>query len=130
MLRQLLMRVPLALAVKCWNAAGAMFRAATDIATRAMLPPIPMEGQAEPPGLNRKVRRDLGLRLPWLFENGLLPADLQPLSDCIREDGNDGVHALLLGQAEAEDLLDFTSTLLERLYTEPGETRRSGAATR
>lgn len=100
------------MAVECWNAAGAMFRATIDLATRAMLPKEDREG------LNKKVRRDLGLRLPWLFENDLLPRDLESLSACIREDGNDGVHTALLEKADAEDLLDFTVELLERIYTE------------
>ena len=75
------------LAVGCYNAAGTMFRLCIDLATRSMLP----TGDAE--GLNAKVRRDLGLRLPWLFANGLLPQALKELSTCIKEDGNDGAHA-------------------------------------
>lgn len=75
------------LAVGCYNAAGTMFRLCIDRATRSMLPSEDM------PGLNSKVRRDLGLRLPWLFENGLLPGGLKELSSCIKEDGNDGAHA-------------------------------------
>jgi hypothetical protein len=50
-----------------WNAAGTMFRLAIDLATRSMLPEEDVEG------LNKKARRDLGLRLPWLFDHGLLP---------------------------------------------------------
>lgn len=101
------------LAVDCWNAAGAMFRMCIDLVTRPMLP------KEEVPGLNAKTRRDLGLRLPWLFANGVLPSDLRHLSTCIREDGNDGVHAGTLKKEDAEDLLDFTTSLLERVYTEP-----------
>ncbi len=101
------------LAVECPNAAGAMFRVCVDIATRNMLP----EGDVE--GLTSKTRRDLGLRLPWLFQHGPLAADLRDLSQCIREDGNDGVHTGTLTLADAEDLRDFTRSLLKRLYTEP-----------
>ncbi|HXG80093.1 MAG TPA: DUF4145 domain-containing protein [Methyloceanibacter sp.] len=93
-------------AVECWNAAGAMLRTTIDLATRAMLPNEDTEG------LDKRVRRDLGLRLPWLFKNGLLPRDLESISACIREDGNDGVHAALLEKADAEDLLDFTMSCL------------------
>ena len=100
-------------AVECWNAAAAMFRLCIDLATRPLLP---AEECAE---LNPRVRRDLGLRLPWLFKNGFLPAGLEDLSSCIREDGNDGAHKGTLTAADAEDLLDFTLALLERLYTEP-----------
>lgn len=105
------------LSVACFNAAGTMFRLCVDIATRALLP------KEEEPGLNNKTRRDLGLRLPWLFERGLLPVALRELSSCIKEDGNDGAHAGSLGKSEAEDLLDFTTALLERLYTEPERLR-------
>lgn len=101
------------LAVQCWNAAGCMFRSCLDLATRPLLP------HEETSGLNGRTRRDLGLRLPWLFDNGLLPADLRPLSDCVREDGNDGAHQGTLTKEDAADLLDFTTALLERICTEP-----------
>ena len=101
------------LAVGCYNAAGTMFRLCVDLSTQSLLP---AEGTL---GLNSKVRRDLGLRLPWLFANNLLPAALHDLSNCIKDDGNDGAHAGTLGKDDAEDLLDFTTALLERLYTEP-----------
>lgn len=101
------------LAVSCYNAAGTMFRLCVDLATRSLLP------EGEIAGLNPKIRRDLGLRLPWLFANNLLPAALHDLSTCIKDDGNDGAHAGTLGKDDAEDLLDFTTALLERLYTEP-----------
>jgi Domain of unknown function (DUF4145) len=101
------------LAVSCYNAAGTMFRLCVDLATRSLLP------DGEIAGLNPKTRRDLGLRLPWLFANNHLPAALHDLSTCIKDDGNDGAHAGTLGKDDAEDLLDFTTALLERLYTEP-----------
>lgn len=105
------------LAVGCYNAAGTMFRLCVDLATRSMLP------KEETDGLNAKIRRDLGLRLPWLFANGGLPDALKELSSCIKEDGNDGAHAGTLKQPDAEDLLDFTTALLERIYTEPERLR-------
>jgi hypothetical protein len=105
------------LAVGCYNAAGTMFRLCVDLATRSMLP------AEDEPGLNAKTRRDLGLRLPWLFETGRLPTSLKDLSSCIKEDGNDGAHAGTLTEADADDLLDFTSVLLERIYTEPERLR-------
>jgi hypothetical protein len=70
-------------------------------------------------GLNAKTRRDLGLRLPWPIKNGFLPKDLEELSKCIREDGNDGAHAGALTSEDAADLQDFTTALLERIFTEP-----------
>jgi hypothetical protein len=105
------------LAVECWNASATMFRLCIDLATRPLLP------AGETAGLNGRTRRDLGLRLPWLFDNGKLPGDLRELSASVREDGNDGAHAGTLTKADAEDLLDFTTALLERMYTEPERLR-------
>lgn len=103
--------------VGCYNAAGTMFRLCVDLATKSMLP------QENVDGLNAKSRRDLGLRLPWLFESGGLPDSLKDLSSCIKEDGNDGAHAGTLSEDEASDLLDFSLALLERIYTEPSKLR-------
>lgn len=100
-------------AVKCFNASSTMFRKCIDLATRAFLPEADIEG------LKFKQRQDLGLRLKWLFDNKKLPEDLRELSSCIREDGNDGAHNDELEKEEANDLLDFTTSLLERIYTEP-----------
>jgi hypothetical protein len=104
------------LKVQCFNAAGAMFRLSVDLATRPLLPDTLDQTCCQP---NARQRRDLGLRLAWLFENGRLPRELEGLARCIREDGNDGAHAGSLTKPDAEDLLDFTMALLERLYTEP-----------
>ncbi len=109
------------LAVGCWNAAGTMFRLCVDLATRPKLP------EGDVPGLNARTRRDLGLRLPWLFDNGFLPKELRGLSSCIKEDGNDGAHAGTLKKGDAQDLLDFTVALLERIFTEPERLRLAEA---
>jgi hypothetical protein len=101
------------LAAACFNAAGTMFRLCVDHATVALLP------EANENGLNSAIRRSLGLRLEWLFANGRLPEALRDLSHAVKEDGNDGAHAGILQAQDAEDLLDFTVALLERLYTEP-----------
>ncbi len=68
---------------------------------------------------NEKTRRDLGLRLAWMFDNGILQPTLRELAKCIREDANDGAHVGSLTKQDGEDLLDFTIALLERLITEP-----------
>lgn len=99
--------------IGCWNAAGAMFRAALDKATKSMMPKEDVEG------LNNKIRNTLGLRLPWLFETKRLPDALRELSTCIKDDGNDGVHDANLTESDAADLADFAFILLERIYTEP-----------
>jgi len=83
----------------------------------------PMLPAEDVPGLNGKTRRDLGLRLPWLFDNGKLPGDLRELSTCVHQDGNDGAHQGTLTKEDAEDLLDFTLGLLERIFTEPERLR-------
>jgi hypothetical protein len=105
------------LAVGCFNAAGTMFRLCIDMTTKDKLPKEEVEG------LNSTVRRNLGHRLPWLFDNGYLPGDLRDLSHCIKEDGNDGAHEGTLSEADALDLLDFTTELLERVYTQPEKVR-------
>lgn len=105
------------LAIGCPNAAATMFRLAIDLGTRAMLPAEDVDGP------NSRTRRDLGLRLPWMFEHGLLPEALQDLSTAVKEDGNEGAHAGTLTTDEATDLLDFAMALLTRLYTEPERLR-------
>ena len=101
------------MSVNCFNAAGTMFRLCIDLSTRAMLPEDNIDG------INQKIRRNLGLRLPWLFDHGRLQEALRELSECIKDDGNDGAHEGTLTEKEAEDLLDFTYAMLERIYTEP-----------
>lgn len=101
------------LAVGCFNASGTMFRLCVDLATKGMLP------EDDTPGLTSKIKRSLGLRLEWLFRTGRLPESLSELSSCITDDGNDGAHAGTLTEVDVRDLLDFTTVLLERLYTEP-----------
>lgn len=102
----------------CYNASAAMFRLCVDLATKSFLPPRDAQGSEQP---NEKTRRDLGLRLPWLFERNILPRNLEALAKCIKEDGNDGAHAGNILEVDALDLQDFTTVLLERLYTEPQE---------
>ena len=109
------------LAVSCNNAAGTMFRLCIDIVTRQMLP------EEDEHDLNARNRRNLGLRLPWLFDHGSLPESLRELSTCVWEYGNDGAHAGTLTSEDAEDLLDFTCLLLERIYTEPARLRLAEA---
>lgn len=98
--------------IGCYNAAATMFRLCLDKATKSFLP----EDPTTPPA---KVRRSLGFRMDWLFENGHLPVALKELAECIKDDGNDGAHEGILSKVDVDDLIDFTITLLERLYTEP-----------
>ena len=112
------------LAIGCNNAAATMFRLCVDLATKPLLPSA--ENDAAP--LPTRVQRDnLFHRLKWLFETGKLPLILHSLADCIREDGNDGAHVGNLEKEDAEDLLDFTTQLLEQLYTSPKKVELSNA---
>lgn len=101
------------LSIQCWNATGAMLRLCIDLSTKALLPNEPRDG------LNANTRGKLAPRLAWLIDNGVLPEELRELSTCIREDGNDAAHDGTLKKVDAEDLLDFTTALFERIYTEP-----------
>ncbi len=104
------------LAASCYNAAASMFRLSIDLSTKALLPDDINEPAA-------KIRKNLGLRLIWLFNNSLLPSDLKPLAECIQQDGNDGAHDGTLSKADACDLQDFCFELFRRLYTEPEKLR-------
>ena len=115
------------LATGCNNAAATMFRLCVDLVTKPLLPDPEDAAKPQP---NSRSRRDLGLRLAWLLDNDLLPSSLRELARCVREDANDGAHVGNLTRDDAEDLLDFTRALLERLITEPkrlelAETRRA-----
>lgn len=105
--------------VGCSNAAAAMFRLCIDKASEGSIPADPALAP------NAKIRRSLGLRLQWLFDNGYLPAGLKELSECIKDDGNDGAHDGTLTKHDADDLMDFTVALLERLYTEPERLKKA-----
>ena len=103
------------LAIDCPNAASSMFRLCLDMATRSLLPPV-----EEPPnGPSNHERRNLAPRLRWLFDHGLLPADLRDLSTAVKENGDEGTHEGKLTEADAADVFDFAVALLERLYTQP-----------
>lgn len=115
------------MAVECFNAAGTMFRLCIDLATQGLLPTPAVGGSPAAGEPNSKQRRDLGLRLPWLFEAGLLPAGLHDLSTCVKEDGNDGAHKGTLQRADVEDIQDFAMALLERLFTEPKRLEEAAA---
>ena len=108
------------MAVCCYNASAAMFRLCIDLATKPLL----LDGSegAQP---NEKTKRDLGLRLQWLFANGRLPEPLRDLAACIREDANDGAHVGNLSAEDAADVADFTFIMLERLFTEPERVRQA-----
>ena len=61
-----------------------------DLASKSLLPDPSNTAGPQP---DRFQRRNLGPRLAWLFDNGLLPADLRTLASSVKDDGNDSAHA-------------------------------------
>lgn len=107
------------LAIGCYNSAGAMFRLCLDITTKQILD----NNAHKNPTANDK--KSIHTRLKWIFDNGILPSDLEDLSRGIKDDGNDAAHDGSLSKVDAEDLLDFTYILLERVYTEPARVQNA-----
>lgn len=101
------------LAIGCFNAAGAMFRLCLDVVTKHILE---VNRSLNPTNADNK---SIHSRLKWIFENRILPANLEALSKNIKDDGNDAAHDGSIKKEEAEDLLDFTYILLEQVYTIP-----------
>ena len=110
------------IAIGAWNASSAMFRKIVDQISKDKMNAAP----GGPPA-DKRARFNLKPRLEWLFQNGLLPKEVEALADSIREDGNDGVHNAPLGEADALDVQDFTIELLEALYTLPGRLKEAEA---
>ncbi len=107
------------LSIECWNATGAMFRTCLDLASKDKIP------QEDIKGLTKHHRENMGARIGWLFDNGILPENLRELADCVRHDGNDGAHDATLTENEAIDLLEFTTQILEHFYTQPEKAKES-----
>lgn len=103
------------LSIQCWNAAAAMFRTSIDVATKSLLPAAKED---EDKNL-KQARKYLFHRINWLIENKIIETEIKGLADCIREDGNDGVHDANLIEEDALDLKDFAVEMFERLYTTP-----------
>lgn len=110
------------LAIGCHNAAAAMFRLCLDLATKARL-----LAEASPEEPLKREKFSLGHRLAWLFERGILPADLKDLSAAVKEHGDDGAHDGALDATDADDLYDFAFALLDRLYTQPARLEEAKA---
>ena len=100
-------------AIQAWNAAGSMFRTTVDLATKEQLQKLQNK---KPP---KDLEKNLAKRIDWLFDIGHISERLKDLSTCIRKDGNDATHDANLGKEVVDDLYDFTTLLLEELYTTP-----------
>lgn len=104
------------ISIGCFNAGASMFRLCLDLTSKPLMPDPANTSVPQP---SKYERFNLGARIDWLMNQGLLPKSLYDLATCVRHDGNDAAHDGSLGEAEAADLLDFTTALLERLFTEP-----------
>ena len=100
-------------AIQVWNAAGSMFRTTVDLATKEQLQKLQNK---KPP---KDLEKNLAKRIDWLFDIGHISERLKDLSTCIRKDGNDATHNANLRKEVVDDLCDFTTLLLEELYTTP-----------
>ena len=100
------------LSMQCWNAAGAMFRACLDLTTKDKLE-------------KKYHRNSLLKRIDYFFEDGKLSNDLEELANCIRKDGNDGVHDATLKKDDSFEILNFTVMLLEEIYTTPEKIKQA-----
>ncbi|MBV6567613.1 DUF4145 domain-containing protein [Acinetobacter baumannii] len=101
------------LSIGCFNVSAAMFRLCLDIVTKKILE---LNESLKP---TRDNKKSIHTRLSWIFEHNILHKNLEELSRCIKDDGNDGAHDGNIGQYEADDLFDFTYEFLEHVYTQP-----------
>ena len=90
-------------AVRCYNAAGAMFRLCLDLATKDH----DMSGDT------------LFERLQALCDKKQFAPGLRDLATAVRQDGNDGAHDGTLDNDSVEDMALFADRFLTQLYTEP-----------
>ncbi|HFG6988898.1 DUF4145 domain-containing protein [Acinetobacter baumannii] len=109
------------LSIGCFNASAAMFRLCLDVVTKDI---IEENESLQPTKENKKTIHN---RLSWIFEKNILHKNLEELSRCIKDDGNDGAHDGNIGKEEADDLFDFTYELLEQVYTQPERIRLAQA---
>ena len=65
------------------------------------------------------TKDNLARRIKWLFDEKQLTQSLKELSTNIRLDGNDAAHEANLKKDDVEAMNDFTTLLLEEIYTNP-----------
>ena len=100
-------------AIQAYNAAGCMLRTTVDLATKKMLEDL--QGRNPP-----KIKKDnLARRIKLLHDEKQLTQNLKELSTNIRLDGNDAAHEANLEKDDVEAMSDFTTLLLEEIYTNP-----------
>ncbi len=94
------------LSIRCWNAAGGMFRKCLDLTAKDKL-------------AKKHHGKKLSIKIKCLIAEKILSEDLEKVANYIILDGNDGLHNRMLTKDEAMILVDFTVLLLGRMYTEP-----------
>lgn len=107
------------LSLSCFNATAAMFRLCLDRVTKEI---VNQNIELSP---TQNDKKSIHNRLTWIFDKNILNRDLEELSRCIKDDGNDGAHDGNIGKDEAEDLFDFTYEFLETVYTKPARVRNA-----
>lgn len=100
------------LLAECFNAAGAMFRATLEMTSKRI-------DEHNPDVTKTQLSQPLVKRLRRQIQSGQFPEGLSALADCIRLDGNDGIHDVNLTENDAYSLADFTHLLLGQIYTTP-----------
>ena len=100
-------------AIQTYNAAGCMFRTTVELVTKKMLEDL--QGKNPP----KNAKDNLAQRIKWLFGEKQLTHSLKELSTSIRLDGNDAAHEANLEKDDVEAMNDFTTLLLEEIYTNP-----------
>lgn len=114
------------LQISCNNACAAMLRRTIDLATKSLIDLAEIGDIKAEGDLSWKKYKDLRLRLDWLLTQERISGSLTPLVECVREDGNEAVHSDWVVTREAVlDLFDFTESILESIFTEPGKIARN-----
>lgn len=92
--------------IQCYVACSSMLRLCLDLITKDLMK------SAEEKEIN-----NLSKRINHLIEINIIPSDLKDFAHSIRLDGNDAAHDGSTSKDEANDLMDFSILLLERIYT-------------
>jgi hypothetical protein len=93
-------------------AAVSMFRLGIDLATAPLLPSLD-DSRADP---SLQVRRNLGPRINWMIQEGIIPGDLGKSFAALARDRHPGAQPRAATLEDAVDLLDFATTLYEVLF--------------
>lgn len=101
----------------CYIACASMLRLCLDITTKELLQEFITSNTDENQKPKNAEMDKLYNRINFLIDKFLIPSDLRDFAHQIRLDGNDAAHDGSTAQVEAEDLMDFSILLLERIFT-------------